>query len=51
MKVYIKNKFWSLSGGSSVLNENQEPVFQVKGKVFSFTRVKWLCDMQGNKIY
>ena len=27
MKVYIKNKFWSWGGGSSVVNENKEPVF------------------------
>ena len=35
MKVYIKNKYWSWGGGSSVVNENKEPVYQVKGKVFS----------------
>ena len=51
MKVYVKNKFWSLGGGSSVVNENKEPVYQVKGRVFSPTRVKWLCDMNGKKLY
>ena len=51
MKVYIKNKFWSLGGGSSVLNENKEPVFLVKGRVFSITRVKYVCDMQGNRLF
>lgn len=51
MKVYIKNKFWSLGGGSSVVDENKNPVFQVKGKVFSITRKKYLCDMQGNKLF
>ncbi len=39
MKFYIKNKFLSVGGGSSVLDENKSPVFQVKGKVFSPTRV------------
>ena len=51
MKVYIKNKFWSWGGGSSVVNENKEPVFQVKGKVFSITRKKYLCDLDGNRLY
>ena len=51
MKVYIKNKSWSWCGGSSVVNENKEPVFQVKGKVFSITRKKYLCDLDGNRLY
>ncbi len=51
MKVYIKNKFWSLGGGSTVVDENKNPVFQVKGKVFSITRKKYLCDMEGNKLF
>ena len=51
MKVYIKNKIWSVGGGSSVLNENQEMVFQVKGRVFSPTRVKHICDKDGKKLY
>lgn len=40
MKVYIKNKFFSLGGGSSVVDENKNDVFKVKGRVFSITRVK-----------
>lgn len=51
MKVYIKNKCWSLGGGSSVVNENKEPVFKVKGRIFSITRVKYVCDMQGNRLF
>lgn len=51
MKVFIKNKFWSLGGGSSVVNENKEPVFKVKGRIFSITRVKYVCDMQGNRLF
>lgn len=51
MKVYIKNKFWSLGGGSSVVNENKEPVFKVKGRAFSITRVKYVCDKEGNRLF
>ncbi len=51
MKVYIKNKIWSLGGGSSVVNENKEDVFKVKGRVFSVTRVKYVCDKEGNRLF
>lgn len=51
MKVFIKNKFWSIGGGSSVLNENKEPVYKVKGRPFSITRVKYVCDLQGNRLF
>lgn len=51
MKVIIKNKFFSFGGGSSVKDEYGKDVFVVKGKVFSPTRVKWVCDMAGNKLY
>ena len=51
MKVYIKNKFWSIAGGSDVVDENKNPVYKVKGKVFSITRKKYLCDMEGNRLY
>ena len=51
MKVYIKNKLMSVGGSSAVLNENQESVFRVKGRVFSPTRVKWVCDLDGNKLF
>ena len=51
MKVYIKNKFWSIGGGSSVVNENKEDVFKVKGRVFSITRVKYVCDLEGNRLF
>ncbi len=30
MKVFIKNKIWSIGGGSQVLNEEKQPVFKVK---------------------
>lgn len=51
MKVYIKNKFWSIGGGSSVVNENKEDVFKVKGRAFSITRVKYVCDKEGNRLF
>ena len=30
MKVFIKNKIWSIGGGSQVLNEEKQPVCKVK---------------------
>lgn len=51
MKVYIKNKFWSIGGGSSVVNENKEDVFKVKGRAISITRVKYVCDKEGNRLF
>ena len=51
MKVYIKNKLISLGGSSQVLNENQEPIFVVKGKVFSFTKKKKIYDTNENLLY
>lgn len=51
MRVYIKNKLWSLGGGSAVVNENKEDVFKVEGRVFSITHVKYVCDKEGNRLY
>ena len=51
MKVFIKNKLVSLGGSSVVLNENEEPVFKVKGKFFTFTKKKKMYDMQGKLLY
>jgi len=51
MKVFIKNKLISLGGSSEVLNENEEPVFKVKGKIFTFTKKKKMYDMQGKLLY
>ena len=39
MKVYIKNKIISWGGGSTVLDENKNEIYKVKGKVFSQKRV------------
>lgn len=51
MKVFIKNKAVSLGGSSTVLNENQEEVFTVKGKLFTFTRKKRMYDKEGKLLY
>ena len=51
MKVYIKNKIFSFGGGSSVVNENKEPVYNVKGRVFSVTKVKYVCDLEGKWLF
>ena len=51
MRVLIRNKLVSLGGSSQVLSENKEPLYEVKGKVFSITKKKFIYDMQGNLLY
>lgn len=51
MKLYVKNKLGSIGGSSKVLDENKEPVYKVKGKIFSITRKKRICDLDGNVLY
>lgn len=51
MKLYIKNKIWSLRGSSSVKDESGNDVFIVKGKWLSLTRVKRVKDTSGNLLY
>jgi len=51
MKVFIKNKLISWGGSSVVLNENEEPIYKVKGKIFTFTKKKKIYDMEGNLLY
>lgn len=51
MKVYIKNKFLSLGGSSSVVDENKKPVIFVKGKLFSITRKKRIKDLNKKTLY
>ena len=48
MKVFIKNKLISWGGSSTVLNENEDPIFNVKGKVFTFTKKKKIYDKDKN---
>ncbi len=53
MKVFVKNKLFSLTGASKVIDENKEGVYKVKGKLklFSPTRKKKIYDMEGNLLY
>ena len=51
MKVFVKNKLISLGGSSEVLNEDKEPIFKVKGKIFTFTKKKKMYDMEGKLLY
>ncbi len=51
MRVTIKNKMFSLRGSSRVKNEQGEDVFFVKGKFFSPTHVKRICDINKNELY
>lgn len=51
MRVYIKNKLFSVRGNSTVKNDMGQDAFAVKGKLFSFTRKKRVCDMQGNVLF
>ncbi len=48
MELLIKNKWVSLGGSSTVKDTNGNDVFFVKGKVFSFTRKKFLEDLNHN---
>ncbi len=51
MKVKITNNLFSITGSSSVKDENGEDVFYVKGRFLSPTHVKWVCDKDKNKLY
>lgn len=51
MKVYIKNKFFTVGGSSEILDENQQTLYKVKGKIFSPTKKKLIYDKEGNLIF
>lgn len=51
MKVLIKNQFFSMAGSSKVLNENKEPIYNVKGKFLSLKHKKRVCDLDGHVLY
>ena len=51
MQVSIRNKWISLRGGSKVKDMNEKDVLYVKGKFFTFTRKKFVQDMEGNLLY
>ena len=51
MKVYIKNRVFSLGQGSSVVDENKNALFDVKGRAISITRKKFRSDANGQLLY
>ena len=51
MKYIIKNKVISLSGASTVRDEQGNDLFIVEGRVFSFTRVKTVCTIDRQPLY
>ena len=51
MKLIVQNKLMSLRGSSKVVDEDVNPKYEVKGKLFSITKKKFLRDLNGNLIY
>lgn len=51
MKVYIKNKLFSITGKSTVTDASGKPLFDVKGRAFSPTKVKRICTLDGKTLY
>ena len=51
MIVHVKNKFISLGAGSDVVNDSNEPVFKVKGKWPSLRKRKYVCTLDGKRLY
>ncbi|MCR4725844.1 MAG: LURP-one-related family protein [Clostridia bacterium] len=51
MKYIIKNKIMSIGAGSTVRDEAGNDLFFVKGKVFTFTKKKFLRTMNKEVLY
>lgn len=51
MKLFINNKTISLTGTSSVLDENGNEIFKVTGKLFSPTHKKTILDKNNNVLF
>ena len=51
MKLNIRNKWISLKGSSTVTDMDENPVLKVEGKFFTFTRKKFVKDLQGNLLF
>ncbi len=51
MRLYVKNKMFSITGASKVLDEQGREVFHVKGSAFSLTRKKKICLPNGEVLY
>ena len=50
-QVSIRNKWISLGGSSTVKDMNEQDVFVVKGKFWTWTSKKFLRDLDGNLLY
>ena len=51
MRLAIRNKWVTLRGSSVVKDENENDVLKVQGKFFTFTRKKFIQDLDGNTKY
>ena len=51
MKYIIKNKIISLGGSSTVRNEEGQDLFRVKGRIFTFTKHKTICDLNDKPLF
>ena len=51
MKYIIKNKIISFGGSSTVRDEMDNDLFRVKGRVFTFTKFKTICSLDGQPLY
>lgn len=51
MKYILKNKIMSLGGASTVRDESGNDLFFVKGRVFTFTKKKFIRDLNKNVLY
>jgi uncharacterized protein YxjI len=51
MQVSIRNKWVSLGGSSTVKDMDEKDVLFVKGRIFSFTRKKFVQDLSGNTLF
>ncbi len=51
MTIYVKNKFISFTGASKVYDENENPLYQVKGQLFTFTKRKRVQTLEGENLF
>ena len=51
MKYVIKNKILSFGGGSTVTDDNGNDLYYVKGKVFTFTKKKYIRTLDKQVLY
>lgn len=48
MKLYIKQRIWSVRDKFNIYNDKGEPCFEVKSSYFAIPKRFYLSDMQGN---